>query len=330
MRDGRDQVLYVGKARDLSSRVRSYFNAIEAHPPRIRQLISQVRDVSWQTTSTELEALVEESRLIKELDPAFNRAQKRYVDRPYLRLGVDEAYPRLTVQVICREDGAHYYGPLRSRGEAANVLEIVERYFKVRNCGPAEFDAGKRCMRADIGRCDAPCEGELTSYDVEIERLRAFLAGDIAEVCARIEEDMVRAAENLAFEEAARLRDWITLLDSRVTRTSVVAAAVDGPARVFVQPPTNGSPGTCAALRRGVLVDVFGFTPDEAPVLRERLGRAIAGEEGHLSGLDRIRTDARRILDHWLNVNRDDVLSYEKRADEEEVVFVERVMAGLG
>ncbi len=163
MLDGRNRVLYIGKAKVLSRRVRSYFNAIEAHPPRIRQLVGKLRNVEWIITDTELEALLLEARLIRELDPPFNRAQKRSIARPYLRISVADPFPRITSHAFPKEDEAEYYGPFRSRTEARSIIEIIESYFNVRTCDDREYAAGKRCLRADIGRCPAPCEGAIDS-----------------------------------------------------------------------------------------------------------------------------------------------------------------------
>ncbi|TDI71817.1 MAG: DNA polymerase III subunit epsilon, partial [Bacteroidetes bacterium] len=112
MQDGRGHVLYVGKAKNLSKRVRSYFNAIEAHTPRIRQLVSKVRTVEWTRTATELEALLLEARMIRDLDPSFNRAQRKTIPRPFLRIAMGHKYPKITANVFPKDDGAEYYGPL--------------------------------------------------------------------------------------------------------------------------------------------------------------------------------------------------------------------------
>ena len=331
MLDGRGKVLYVGKAKDLSKRVVSYFNAIEAHPPRIRQLISKVRDVRWEEHPTELHALVEESREIKRLDPSFNRAQKKYIPRPYLRLDTREPFPRVTVQVIMRDDGAEYYGPFRSRSQAHSLLELLEASFPLRNCSPSEFERGRRCVRADIGRCGAPCTGEMEaeSYEEVIGAVKQFLQGDIEEVSVRLEESMLQAAESFRFEEAAKFRDWIELLEKRLVRGGAVAQEVAGPETIHYMKGSEFEQPTLVVVAGGRVHTMS--APDHGDtgehivrdVLRDLDERDTVG-----SGISPLEADARRVLDHWLNVHREAIISIERRSDEPRPVFADRV-AGM-
>ena len=331
MLDGRGKVLYVGKAKDLSKRVVSYFNAIEAHPPRIRQLISKVRDVRWEEHPTELHALVEESREIKRLDPSFNRAQKKYIPRPYLRLDVREPFPRVTVQVIMRDDGAEYYGPFRSRSQAHSLLELLEASFPLRNCSPSDFERGRRCVRADIGRCGAPCTGQMDrdSYDDVIGAVKQFLQGDIEEVSVRLEESMLQAAESFRFEEAAKFRDWIELLEKRLARGGAVAQEVAGPETIHYMKGSEIEQPTLVILAGGRIHSMsspeHGDTGEHIvrDVLRELDERDTVG-----SGISPLEADARRVLDHWLHVHRDAIVSVERRLDEPRPAFADRV-AGM-
>src|SRR5690606_5315296 len=115
MRDRRGRVIYVGKAKSLRNRVRSYFAAVDNHPPKTRKLVRDVRDVTWEETGTELAALLEESRRIKQLLPVYNHAQRRYRDYPFLRLDTTHPYPTLSWTPRIQTDGAEYYGPLGRR-----------------------------------------------------------------------------------------------------------------------------------------------------------------------------------------------------------------------
>ena len=324
MVDLKGRILYVGKAKNLKQRVSSYFTAIEAHPPRLRQLISKMRHVHVRSTDTELHALIEESREIKELDPPFNRAQKKYIPRPYLRLGLDEPFPRLTSQVIVRDDHAAYFGPLKSRGQARTILEIVERSFPVRNCSSTEFARKKRCVRADIGRCGAPCVGEQSTHEYQdlIDQMVAFLEGDIATVCAGLEEEMEAASERFAFEEAAVLRDWISMLDERVTKHGAVAKPVLGPDCIFVTRPSTKHDSTVVLVQKGKICCIGRVGENQsldAVLLAEH-----TAEASHDEVMNRIEIDARRILDHWLYANREGITALERRSDETYSAFVAR------
>jgi DNA polymerase-3 subunit epsilon len=327
MLDGRKKVLYVGKAKDLSKRVASYFNAIEAHPPRIRQLIAKVRDVRWEEQPTELHALIEESQEIKRLDPSFNRAQKKYIPRPYLRLDSREPFPRLTVQVIMRNDGAEYYGPFRSRSQAASLLELIEASFPVRNCSPSEFERRRRCVRADIGRCGAPCTAEISeqAYEEVIDAVRRFLSGDIGEVTMQLEDSMLQAAESLDFEMAARYRDWIELLEKRLARGGAVAQEVAGPETIYFMRGSDIERPTLVVMAFG-RVHLLAAPEDESG--GDHLIRDAMHDLDHLdvtgSGITPVEADARRVLDHWLHVHQDRIVSVERRMDEPRPVFAER------
>ena len=327
MKDGRGKVLYVGKAKDLSKRVTSYFNAIEAHPPRIRQLISKVRDVVWEEQPTELHALIEESLQIKLLDPSFNRAQKKYIPRPYLRLDGREAFPRLTVQVIMRDDGAEYFGPFRSRSQAHSLLELIEGVFPVRNCSPSEFERGRRCVRADIGRCPAPCTGAVgaEAYGDIIDAVRSFLRGNVDDVVDQLEEGMTQASEAYRFEEAAKLRDWIQLLDDRLSSGSAVAQEVAGPEIIHYMNGSEHEMATLVVVANGKVYALESTEPGDTGghLIRDVL-RELEDDEPSGSGLKPREADARRILDHWLHLHRSAIISVERRADEPRPAFADR------
>jgi len=327
MLDGRGSVLYVGKAKDLSKRVVSYFNAIEAHPPRIRQLIAKVRDIRWEEHPTELHALVEESREIKRLDPSFNRAQKKYIPRPYLRLDAREPFPRVTVQVIMRNDGAEYYGPFRSRSQAHSLLELLEASFPLRNCSPVEFERGRRCVRADIGRCGAPCVGGVDEemYADVIDGVRRFLSGDVEEVCLQLESSMLEAAENHRFEEAAKFRDWIELLEKRLSKGGAVAQEVAGPETIHYLKESDLERPTLVIVALG---RIHTLEAPERGSAGEHLIRDAMLEldawSGPGSGISPFEADARRVLDHWMTMHRDAIVTVERRPDEPRPIFADR------
>lgn len=328
MKDGRGKILYIGKAKVLASRVRSYFTAVEAHPGRIRNMVGKVRTVDWQTTETELNALILESRLIKEVDPPFNRALRRHVARPYLRLDRNEPFPRITAQVIVRDDGAEWFGPLRSRTEAASVLEMIERLFAVRNCSTADLAGGRRCLRGDIGRCTMPCEnGDKEAYRAEMDAVEAFLRGDTDRVVDRLMADMAHAAAELDFEDAARLRDWLQLIDAGIAKMGAVARPLDAPDTfhwLLEEHPTG-------ALVRGGLAHWCGGLPHPTGAgnlqhLFERLEQVLADEQMDRSATAPVEVDARRILEHWVHANRDTVLTVQRVEGEPVSAFRDRIM----
>lgn len=189
-------LMYVGKARDLNARVRTYFTGIDSHPYRIRQLVKAVRNIDFIPTPSELSALILESRLIKRFKPTFNRAQVRYRNLPFLRLEMRET-PHLEWSYEIRDDNAEYFGPLGNRRDAERLVEIVGMF------GPD-----------DAGGPDSP------------ERVRRFLTKGDEGVLQRLEAEMRREADALQFERAARLRDHLAFLQDVSTRRSSLASPV--------------------------------------------------------------------------------------------------------
>ena len=220
MRDTRGSVIYVGKAKSLRNRVRSYFSAVDAHDPKTRKLVRDVRAVDWRETGTELAALLEESRLIKNYLPVYNRAQRRYRDYPFLRLDATHAFPTISWTPRIAHDGAEYYGPLGRRGQAEEMVELINRLFRLRECDDNVFGLGRPCLYAEMGRCGAPCvdDGGAEPYGVEVERVRAFLTGQDTEAVDVVEEAMREAAA------VARVRGGRV-----VPRPAPAAPADDGP-----------------------------------------------------------------------------------------------------
>jgi DNA polymerase-3 subunit epsilon len=330
MMDGRKKVLYVGKAKVLAKRVRSYFNAIEAHPPRIRQLVASIRDIEWTETPTELEALLLESRQIRDYDPQFNRAQKRTTPRPYIRIDQQNPFPRVTSHVFPKTDGSLYFGPFRSRGQARSIVELIQRYFLIATCDDREFGRGKRCMRADIGRCAAPCEGRVSGdeYTDEIRRVCAFLNGDVDDILLSLETEMVAASESLAFEDAARLRDLYTLIDELVSRHGRIAPEIMRDDAVLIHALPGEETATLISIRTGAFFGSKVFQREfEEDAVRAFVHSSFSGTENVVD--PRSDADQIRVLMHWLYANRDAIHRFERTAHVDEDEFVDIVASQM-
>lgn len=310
MKDSSGAVVYVGKARRLRTRVRSYFSAIEAHPPRLRQLVDTVRTVEWKETGSELGALLLESRLIKELQPRFNRAARRYKSRPFIRLETDGPFPRASVAPYILDDGAEYFGPLGGRREAEVVIEVINRFFGLRECDDPTFSRGQKCLYAAMGRCLAPCvpDGEVSPYADEVERVRAFLLGRDTSVLASLEGAMREVAARREYELAGQYRDWLRALERMTGRQREVAAPVLEHHGVIVQP--GEQPGT-----RQLFVVRYGRHVESATVahpldaaggtrLADLVARHFAAEPPRPERYLKREIDEVRMLAHWLYVHR--------------------------
>ncbi len=212
--DGEGALLYVGKASSLRRRVQSYFSERDFgyDAERLGAMVAQVADVEYLLTANEVEALILESNLIKERRPRYNivlRDDKHY---PFIRLDPRDPFPALQVVRRIRRDGALYFGPYVPAGTMWNLLALIHRTFPLRTCRSI---AGRtRCLEYHLGRCQAPCEGLVTSeeYGQTVEKVRLLLESKDREVVRQLEAQMREAADRMEFERAARFRDQIASL----------------------------------------------------------------------------------------------------------------------
>ena len=207
-RDG--TALYVGKAAKLRSRVRSYF-AGDIESVRTQYLVSQIADVETIVVPTEAHALILEANLIKERRPRFNIALRDDKSYPYIKVTVQEPFPRIFVTRRLLNDGSRYFGPYTDVGQMRRALNVVKRIFTVRSCNydmPREMPE-RPCLDYYIKRCKAPCVLLQTQQDYRamIDEVVLFLSGRRDEVVKRVRARMEEASESLDFERAAELRD---------------------------------------------------------------------------------------------------------------------------
>ena len=217
--DSSGRILYVGRSKNLQRRVRSYFAGIEGHPERTRKLVRATRDIDWQTTGTELEAVLLESREIKAHKPRFNRAAVDYRHRPSLRLGRIKKAPWVTVVHYVRNDSAEYFGPFGSRREAETIAAILVRIY---GASPSSFQPAERL--AGVGLTAARIGGRIE--DNKVERTRAFLAGDYSEVLAKLESRMRRASDKQKYELALQYRDWHAFVEALPSATAFAGRSI--------------------------------------------------------------------------------------------------------
>ncbi|MCB9794922.1 MAG: GIY-YIG nuclease family protein, partial [Alphaproteobacteria bacterium] len=229
-RDAAGHVLYVGKAKDLRSRVRQYING---HDERfmVRFLVAQAADVDVVVTDSEKEALILENTLIKRYRPRYNvqlRDDKNFL---HLRLDPAQAWPRYTLVREMKADGARYFGPYSSARKARSTLAFLQRSFPLRTCSDKVLAARRRpCLLHQMGRCVAPCvEGYTTKEDYAelIEQSAMLLEGRNQDLTERLREKMLEAAEAEAFEQAARLRDLLREIQATLERQKVADAKLE-------------------------------------------------------------------------------------------------------
>lgn len=250
-KDASGAILYVGKAKRLRSRVRSYFAGDHFESVKTRALVRAVADVETIVVPSEAHALILEANLIKEYHPKFNIALRDDKSYPYIKVTVQEPYPRIFVTRRLIDDGARYFGPYTDVGGMRRALTVVKRIFTVRSCSydmPREMPE-RPCLDYSIRRCKAPCilAQSLLDYRAMIDEVVLFLGGRADEVVRRVRERMEDAALHLDFERAAELRDALRHLERMEEPTVVVE--VEGGDRDVVGYARDGDDACLALLR---------------------------------------------------------------------------------
>ncbi len=205
------KIIYVGKAKNLRHRVRSYFQSSRNHDYKTRELVKRIRDLEFIVTDNEVEALVLESNLIKKHKPRYNVFLKDDKQYPHLKLTINEAFPRVTITRKVQKDGALYFGPFLPAALARRTIDLINRTFQLRTCD-IEIDGGlpRPCLEYHIKRCLGPCVSGLctpTEYQEAVDDVRLLLEGRNKELAGTLETRMNEAAEEMRFEMAAKYRD---------------------------------------------------------------------------------------------------------------------------
>ncbi len=216
MKDVRGTVLYVGKASVLRNRLRTYFGSPSAQANKTRRMMGHVRDFEYIVTDTEAEALILENTLIKRYKPRYNARLKDDKTYPYLKIDLNEDFPRVYITRRVAKDGARYFGPFATANTVRKSMDLVKRLFPYRSCTKTITGADPRpCLEYYINRCVAPCTGHASREDYAqvVNQVIMFMEGDTDAVTKDLEENMTRAAEGLEFERAAVLRDRIKAVE---------------------------------------------------------------------------------------------------------------------
>lgn len=253
MKDAEGVVIYVGKARNLRARASSYFLKAAAVDQRTSELVKHIADVDYLETGTEVDALLTESRLIKDVQPRFNRDLKDGKSFPYLQIRLREEYPRVEVTRKPRARGVKLYGPFTSARGLRQAVNVLQKVFQFRNCSLDIRSTEPRwrwyrpCLLHNIRQCTAPCNLRVTreEYRQQIRGLRLVLEGKKGKLIREMESQMKEAARAMQFERAARIRDAVAALGKLELRGDVDK---DVQPHVFVIDPRRGLAGLRKAL----------------------------------------------------------------------------------
>jgi excinuclease ABC subunit C len=276
MKDAQGVVLYVGKAKSLRNRASHYFTKAAAEDHRTRDLVPLIADIDFVPADSEVDALLLEARLVKDIQPRFNIELKDDKSFPYMQIRLREDFPRVEFTRKPRRKGVKLYGPFTSARTLRQAIQVLQRIFKFRTC-TLDIDAGddrwrwfRPCLLHSIKQCTAPCNLRVTKeeYAKQIRSLRLVMEGKKARLLREMEAEMKQASADLQFEKAARLRDDIAALNKLAERGEV---SKDPPTNVFPIDPKKGM----TALRK-----VLGLT---------KTPRTIEGVDiAHLGGQDTV------------------------------------------
>ncbi len=222
MKDAQGRVIYVGKAVNLRNRAGSYFSSTAAVDQRTANLVPEIADLDFIQTHTEVDALLLESRLIKDIQPKYNQELKDDKTFPYLQITTNEDFPRVEFTRKPASSGVKLYGPFTNAKRLRATIVVLQKVFKFRNCGLDIEEGDQRwrwfrpCLLASINQCTAPCNLRISKedYKQDIRRLTMFLDGKSASLLDELHKEMLAASKELRFERAGKLRDAIKALEN--------------------------------------------------------------------------------------------------------------------
>ncbi len=308
MKDENQQVIYVGKAKSLKDRLASYYSQPLGYTRKMDGLLQSVKEIETRVLGSELEALLVESQLIKEIQPVYNVQLRNYEMYPFIKIDMQHTFPRVyaTREVIA--DGARYFGPFRSQRLVDMTIELVQKVFPLRTCTralPPQVKPSEPCLRLHLQRCSAPCLGkaDANEYRKVIEDVCAFLGGEREDLLDRLRRQMLTAAHELNFERAAWLRDTIHSAEEVLTGQKLITGAVEANNLFIVYPSAYENSNELFLVRHGRLVEqrrVAHELEETRRAIEELLQRASElGEPPPVVGQEEV--DQINIISRWIH-----------------------------
>ncbi|QUI25060.1 excinuclease ABC subunit UvrC [Vallitalea pronyensis] len=232
MKDMYDNIIYVGKAIKLRNRVRQYFRKSTNHSNKIRKMVTMIKSFEYIVTDSELEALILECNLIKKHRPKYNTLLKDDKAYPYIKVTVDEMYPRIIYSRELKKDKAKYFGPYTNATGAKETIEVITKIWKIRTCNrrlPKDIGKERPCLNYHIKQCHGPCQGYISreDYGAHIHEIIEFLGGKYDKVIGILEEKMKQASEDMDFEKAAEYRDQLMSVKSIAGKQKIINASME-------------------------------------------------------------------------------------------------------
>ncbi|MDR1638800.1 MAG: excinuclease ABC subunit UvrC [Clostridiales bacterium] len=237
MKDENGGIIYVGKAINLASRVRQYFQDSSSKSAKVQSMVGRIKEFEYIVTGNEVEALILECNLIKRHNPRYNVMLKDDKTYPYVKLTVAEEFPRVMMVRQKEKDQAKYFGPFTNTSSVRESLDMIRGIWPLRSCQlklPKDMNKSRPCLYHHIGQCKAPCAGLVSQeeYRAIVDEVALFLGGKHTDIMAGLEREMLECSENLEFERASELRDKLKAL-AMLSEKQKVASAGDGDSDVI-------------------------------------------------------------------------------------------------
>src|SRR6266516_3137021 len=308
MKDQHGQVIYVGKAKSLKERLASYYNHPLGYTRKMDGLLQDVKEIETRVLGSELEALLVESQLIKQLQPPYNVQLRNYELYPFIKIDVQHPFPRVYATREVAADGARYFGPFRSRRIVDFTIELVGKIFPIRTCTrslPPQAKPSDPCLRLHLDRCPGPCRGgaDPAEYHKTIEQVCAFLGGEREDLLDRLRRQMLEAAQQLNFERAAWLRDTIRSADEVLIGQRLITGAVEANNLFIVYPSAQEGHNEIFLIRHGRLVQQA-CVPHEIGAMNDAMHSLleVAAQLGAPPGVvGKAEVDQINIISRWIH-----------------------------
>lgn len=232
MHDAKDEIIYVGKAISLKNRVRQYFQSSRTKTAKIEQMVSRIARFEYIITDSELEALVLECNLIKEHQPRYNTMLKDDKAYPYIRVTVEEAFPRVMMARTMKKDKSRYFGPYTSAGAVKDTIDLVHKLYKIRTCNrtlPRDTGKERPCLNYHIKQCDAPCQAYVSQeeYGKNVAQVLDFLNGHYDVILNALQEKMMAASDAMEFEKAIEYRDLLESVKKVAQKQKITSSSME-------------------------------------------------------------------------------------------------------
>ena len=316
MHNSKDEIIYVGKAIKLCNRVRQYFQDSRNLSVKIQHMVKNVAYFEYIITDSELEALVLENNLIKEHHPKYNTKLKDDKGYPYIKVTVNEEFPRIMLARKMKADGGKYFGPYTSAGAVNDTIELLRKIFKIRTCNrrlPKDTGKDRPCLYYQIKQCDAPCQGYISKeeYAKQIEETIKFLNGNYKQVAKMLQGKMQKASDELEFEQAMEYRDLLKSIERIMDRQKINTYAFEDRDIIAMAQDDKDVVVSIFFIRQGKLLgrEHFHMEADEESSKEEVLGAFVkqfyAGTP-YLPGEIFLEQDIseKEIIEEWLSKKR--------------------------